>query len=346
MSVDLSPPDDLGMLNLLSARIGADPALIQQAGGNTSVKQGAVMWIKASGTLLADALTRDVMVPVDLAAMRAALQQRAPQADQPTTFLLKAGGLRPSIETSLHAVFAHRVVVHVHCVETVALAIRTDARGVLAKRLAGEAWAFVDYRKPGAQLAAEVSAVLTPLTDVVVLGNHGLIVAADSVAEVETVLQRVCSKLAVDPGPDRPPDLAALQALAEGTGYGVAGLPTHQMALTALAVEQAAAGALSPDHVIFCGPQIAVVAPGETVADVLARAVAQGLPQPLVLIVPGAGVLLPHTASDGTKALARSLADVLRRVPDAAQLTYLTPDQSAELINWDAEKYRVALNVR
>jgi len=39
----------------LSARLGQDPLQVQGPGGNTSVKSGDVMWIKASGTELADA---------------------------------------------------------------------------------------------------------------------------------------------------------------------------------------------------------------------------------------------------------------------------------------------------
>ena len=49
---DLMAPADLAELRDFSARIGADPLLIQAAGGNTSVKADGVMWIKASGTWL------------------------------------------------------------------------------------------------------------------------------------------------------------------------------------------------------------------------------------------------------------------------------------------------------
>ena len=37
------------------SRIGADPLLVQGAGGNVSWKKGSVLWIKASGTWLAHA---------------------------------------------------------------------------------------------------------------------------------------------------------------------------------------------------------------------------------------------------------------------------------------------------
>jgi len=58
--------DELEKLKRLSAEIGCDPLLVQAAGGNTSIKDGSVMWIKASGTWLSEAMTRDIFVPVAL----------------------------------------------------------------------------------------------------------------------------------------------------------------------------------------------------------------------------------------------------------------------------------------
>ena len=79
-------PDSLHDLARLSARIGQDPLLIQAAGGNTG-QDGGVMWIKASGTLLADALVRDVFVACDLPAIRTAVAAASAIADQPAEFL-------------------------------------------------------------------------------------------------------------------------------------------------------------------------------------------------------------------------------------------------------------------
>ena len=51
-------PDDSELLALreLSSALGADPSRTQGAGGNTSIKRDGAMWIKASGTWLAEAL--------------------------------------------------------------------------------------------------------------------------------------------------------------------------------------------------------------------------------------------------------------------------------------------------
>ena len=46
---------ELQALRILSASVGADPLLVQGAGGNTSLKQAGLLWIKASGTWLMNA---------------------------------------------------------------------------------------------------------------------------------------------------------------------------------------------------------------------------------------------------------------------------------------------------
>lgn len=340
-----TPPADLRDLAALSARIGADPLLIQGAGGNTSVKDGAVMWIKASGTLLADALTRDVFVACDLPAMRAALAADTVRADRAGDFALVKGGLRPSIETSLHAVFDQRVVVHVHCVNTLALCIRPDAQKALAPRLAGFDWAIVSYAKPGAYLAEAVRAALRPGTDVVVLRNHGLIVAADTVAEAGDLLGRVTAALEATPASAQP-DLSTLAARA-GDGFVPlpAGHPLHTVACSPHLTKAALAGSLYPDHVIFCGVGAHALAPTERPGDVVSRITAQGLPAPAFLLCPGQGALVREGASPGAQALTRCLGDVLVRLAPGAEVAVLNNAQNAELLDWDAEKYRQALNV-
>lgn len=339
-----TPPHDLSALAAASARIGADPLLIQGPGGNTSVKDGGVMWIKASGTNLADALTRDVFVPCDLAAMRAAMAANSARADQPAEFALRTGGLRPSIETSLHAVFPQRVVVHVHCVNTLAFAIRPDAEAALAARLAGFDWAIVPYAKPGAKLAAQVQAVLGPRTDVMVLANHGLIVAAETVDAAVDLLARVVA--AVTFAPRCVPPGAGLAAR-QDQGFGAAppDHPLHSVAMVPDLLALATSGSLYPDHVIFCGVGATALSPGETPSQAVARVVAAGLPAPVFLLVPDMGALLAIEASIGARVLTRCLGDVLTRVPQGASVRTLTMAENADLLNWDAEKYRQSLNV-
>ena len=93
-------PDFMALLRL-SAELGRNPLRTQAAGGNTSLKRDGIMWIKASGTWLADAEDRDVMVPVALDALMKALATGDRRAETATDFVaaeLNPSGLRPSVE--------------------------------------------------------------------------------------------------------------------------------------------------------------------------------------------------------------------------------------------------------
>lgn len=329
------PPSDLPALARVSAKIGTDPLLVQAAGGNTSIKDGDVMWIKASGTRLVDAKIRDIFVPVDLPGLRAGLDDPGVDADRPVQFALGGSDLRPSIETALHAIFEQRVVIHIHCVSILSHAIRADPTATLAKRLIEFDWRLITYVKPGATLAALTRASLGPSTDVAVLANHGLVVAADGIDEAVGLLERVVNAARLEPAAALAVDMVALGAHC-GQLWQIppANAPVHQLALDPARLAQATDGSLYPDHVIFCG--------------IGAKAVEPPLPDifdaPVFVLVPGMGAAIRADASPGARALANCLGDVLTRTPSDATLNYLTLDQNAELLDWDAEKYRRRLD--
>ncbi|MDX8510698.1 class II aldolase/adducin family protein [Mesorhizobium captivum] len=335
---------ELVALRALSASIGANPHLTQAAGGNTSLKAGDTLWIKASGTWLRDALSDDIMVPVAMSPLIEAIERRDPAADKPQAFAIGAlnpRGMRPSIETTVHALMPQRVVLHVHCVDTISLAVQADCESEAARRLEGIEWAYVPYRRPGLPLAQGIAERLRPGVDVLILGNHGLVVAAETVAEAERLLHRVRSLLARPARMAAEPDVAALTALAGGSGYRVpADVEAHAVALDADSRRMAEAGSLYPDHVIFLGQGSAVARPGEQVADVAARL----RTNPAAILFPGVGVLMRGDASSGADAMQRCLADVTARIEIRARLNYLTAAENDELINWDAEQYRQKLN--
>ena len=326
--------DDFESLRQLSARVGSDPLLVQAAGGNTSLKRDGVMWIKASGTWLRDAASSDIFVPLDLARLTAALAADDPACEACTGFVrtdLNSRGLRPSIETSVHGLMPQRVVVHVHCVSTIALAIREDAEAQFAARLTGFAWAFVPYARPGLNLARAIKQALRPGVDVLVLGNHGLVVAAGSVSEAETLLERVVETLRLAPRGLGTPDLAALMAKAQGTGYRLPEDPAcHGIALDGWARDLGCRNVYYPDHVVFLGTAIP-------------QDMAAGAP---AVMLPGAGVLVHKSAKPAVEPMLRCLADVFSRLAPGTSLRALTTADIGQLLNWDAEKYRQSLNAK
>ncbi|ESY24812.1 MULTISPECIES: class II aldolase/adducin family protein [unclassified Mesorhizobium] len=335
---------EMAALRALSASIGRNPNLTQAAGGNTSLKAGDTLWIKASGTWLKDALSEDIMVPVAMAPLLRAVEQRDSAADQPQIFAietLNARRLRPSIETTVHALMPQRVVLHVHCVETISLAVQADCEVEAARRLDGLKWAYVPYFRPGLPLAQGIAERLQAEVDVLILANHGLVVAADTVAEAEVLLRRVTLLLARPARQVAEPDVAGLAALAGKTGYRLpAEIEAHAVAIDPESRRMASGGSLYPDHVIFLGRGSVVAKPGEDVPRVIERCGAK----PVAILFPGLGVLMRGDASAGADAMQRCLADVTARIDIAARLNYLTAAENDELVNWDAEKYRQKLN--
>jgi rhamnose utilization protein RhaD (predicted bifunctional aldolase and dehydrogenase) len=323
---------ELAELRDFSARIGADPLLVQAAGGNTSLKSNGVMWIKASGTWLMQAASREIMVPVDLAALLDAVSRDDPACETCQDFVrsdLNPSGLRPSIETTVHALMPQSVVAHVHCVNTIAWAIQQNSREALAKKLASFNWAYVPYARPGRPLAKAISQVLRPGSNVLVLENHGLAVAAQTVADTEHLLKRVVADLTRPVRPALPTDLDSLAKQAQGSDYAPASDPeAHALATDPVAQAKAYEHVFYPDHVVFVGAGV-TKAPGDGPA----------------YVVPGKGVLIRKDAKPAVEPMMRCLADVMRRVEPDDQLRALTAEDIDRLVNWDAEKYRQTLKL-
>jgi rhamnose utilization protein RhaD (predicted bifunctional aldolase and dehydrogenase) len=338
--------DDPEMQDLLelAARLGRDPLAIQGPGGNISLKRDGVMWVKASGTWMMEATARSILVPVDIAAVLGGLAAGDPACETCSAYVrhdLVHSPLRPSIETTLHAVMPQRVVVHVHCIETISIACLSDAAERLAAPLMGLNWTFVPYVRPGASLGRRMAEHLRAKTNVVVLGKHGLVVAGDSVAETGQLREEVSRRLDRQPRTVSAADRQALRR-AEAGGYSMMeddGL--HAIATDPISLAAAWRGSLYPDHVVFLGPGIIAVGAGETAADAARRA---GRPAAPLVVVPGAGVLLHDTATPSARALVRCLADVTCRLASDDLVDPLSPADEAQLLNWDAEKYRQTLD--
>ena len=327
------------------ASLARDRLLVQAAGGNVSWKSDWTLWVKASGTWLADAEQKEIFVPVDRRPIDAALA-RGDYAISPRA--LEGYALRPSIETLLHALLPHKFVVHLHPVDAVVHLARRNCRADLQAAL-GDAfnWELVDYYKPGADLAQAIYARLRerPGIQVVLLGNHGVILGAKTIEEIDQHLQTLCRRLGSRPrllegATHRASGLAA--TVLEGTAYQAC----PEAALQCLATEPdlyerlGDSWAICPDHVVFLGAQAVRI---DTLAS-LPSAVATADPAPPFVFVKGSGVLENHAVTPAQKAQLTFYLDVMSRQPVGQRLEPLSHEQIASLLNWDAEKYRQSLN--
>ncbi len=341
MTVSLKnrPPAELVALSLL---LGADPLLVQGGGGNTSLKADNVLWVKASGTWLAHADRDEVFVALDLHQVRDALGRDDAEA---RLSAMAPANQRPSIETALHALMPQRCVAHVHCVSTLAYAVTRDGSARLADRLAGLPWAWVPYARPGQPLTAAISDALArgPATPaVLVLANHGLVVAGANAREVETLVRDVERRLQVPARVAPAADVIALEH-ANDIGWRIESeAPVHGLATDPVALRAACAPPLYPDHAVFLGSRALVLESGEALSAALARHRSECSAEVTFALVPGAGVLVSPDMSTGAAAMLECLAMLGLRLRADDVLMPLPAEEVEALTTWDAEAYRRA----
>jgi rhamnulose-1-phosphate aldolase/alcohol dehydrogenase len=168
--------------------LGADRALANQGGGNTSVKQTIVdhagrdtrvLWVKGSGTDLAT-ITAPGFPGLRLDELLL-LREREQMSDaQMVDYLLRSAispdQPRPSIETLLHAFIAAPHVDHTHPDAVIALTSNPGGRE-LAEKTFGEEAVWLDYERPGFAMSRKIARLLqaNPRARAVLLEKHGLV---------------------------------------------------------------------------------------------------------------------------------------------------------------------------
>lgn len=330
-----APPSDFEALKRLSAAIGADDSLVQAAGGNTSLKTDDTLWIKASGVWLSQVMTREGFVAVDRARLLADLAHAPERTEDPSAYA-HGEALRPSIETTLHALMPHRVVLHVHSVDAIArLCVEEagEALGLLEGRKDVRT-ALVPYARPGLPLTKAVQAALQETgdsTNTLLLRNHGLVVGADTVEEAQDRLARVVRTLALSPRPAAARDTARDNAW-RAAGFVAAPGRTQTLATDPAAIAVATAGSLYPDHVVFLGRGLCVFDGPHGVPD-----------ETRIALDPGHGVYLRADLGPAGDAMALCLADVAARAVGTPRP--ITQADEDALLGWDAEKHRIALEM-
>jgi rhamnose utilization protein RhaD (predicted bifunctional aldolase and dehydrogenase) len=176
------------------------------------------------------------------------------------------------------------------------------------------ALAFVPYRKPGLPLAHAISERLTKDTNVFVLANHGLVVAGETVAEVADRIARVCEAFSGSARIAPQADIETFASIVEGSDYRLPQDPPHAVALIRKA-SIARLGSLYPT--MWClGPaswKLSRQRPASRRPKVAA---------PLMMALPGRGVVVHRSTSKNAEAMARCLADVAARIPEARRYAY------------------------
>ena len=201
---------ELSTLVKMSNTYGSNPAYVLAGGGNTSVKDDTTLYVKGSGTQLAT-IKAEEFVKMDRARLNEIMKTEYPADDvkRESAYLADVMAAvtdedktkRPSVEALLHNLFAYTYVLHVHPTLINGLTCGKGAKA-LCEELLGKDVLWIDICKPGYTLARICFEKMNAYKEetgkdvqVLLLQNHGIFVAADTVEEIGVLFDGVIGKL-------------------------------------------------------------------------------------------------------------------------------------------------------
>lgn len=327
------------------ANLGKDRLLVQGAGGNVSYKDDGVLWIKGSGTWLANADVEDIFVPVDLVGLQNALTKARFDFKPEVLASHAKKKLMPSIETVLHALMPQKFVVHLHAVDALSYLVTRNCKTILQERLTQAAnkhfinSIFVDYHKPGPELAKAIyrALAINPNANVVLLKNHGIVIGAGSIDEIIALLQSIqaiCTPIH-NPSSTR---WAGVNQVSASPEY----IPFAHREVQALALKPClykrlqSDWALFPDHVVFLGSK-AFTYSSWAAFDEQEKI---HVDKPELIFIENTGVFVKPGFNQAKTAQLLCYFDVLVRISPNEELEVLSAIEIKALLHWDAEEYR------
>ncbi len=373
------PENDIfGIRDLIyiSRFYGQDSRFVIAGGGNTSFKNKEKIWVKASGAALAT-ITEEGFAVLDrnkLDSMSEKIYSTDPaeREEQVKNDLAEATltkGRRPSVETSMHNIIDYPFVVHLHPTAVNGLMCAQNAEAEL-KRLFGEKALYVEYTDPGYVLFKKVydrikeyRAAYAEEPQVIWLQNHGIFVAATTIAEVQSIYSEILHKLeqAVStPLPSGERDtcrcteeiLPALRMMLSGSGLKTLTVRKNELIKYFYdnpGKQQDIAKPFTPDAIVYCKSNY-IFLNDETPEAVLEEA-RKTIPsftgklgyQPKVILIKGIGLV---AVGDNAKQC-DIILDVFEDTMKVAYLSHsfggphpMTQEQIDFIDNWEVENYR------
>ena len=349
---------DLSALVSMSNRYGANPAYVLAGGGNTSIKEDDCMYVKASGTKLAT-ITEDGFVPVSRKALRATMEKAYPESDKEreaaflqdvqTSRILPGETRRPSVEALLHALFPQKFVLHIHPAKLNGLTCSVEGENA-AKRIFGDSIIWIPLCRPGYILGklcwdamAEFKKANGYDADVILLQNHGVFVAANTLEEIDELFNKVYGAIEclVERTADFSESVSSCEKLAADVaakaGYAFALHCGSSEAVKLSASKEAAAPLLrpfTPDHIVACG---AFPFYAESVNDV------EPTGKNRVVILKDYGYFALGEDERAAKIVASLVDDALCIAAATESFggpLHMTEEMTDFITNWEAESYR------
>ena len=363
----------------LSRRYGSDPEWVLAGGGNTSYKDDALLYIKASGFPLAT-ITEAGFARMDRGALQriwAASYPNETQAREAAALAdLMAARVagedkRPSVETLMHELFPYALVVHTHPALVNGLTCSLDGEAACRSLFADDAL-WVPAIEPGYVLAKEMRAAASSYAErhghaprIAILQNHGLVVAADTADEIDRLQRHVVSTVRsqLSREPDMGVDLmdaelgawvgrardaisAAIDGATAAEDIVFGTCPEIARRVESSAAFAPLSGAFTPDHIVYSGSAplwIDEVELHATLPAAIARYRDECRADPRIIAVGRRGVFAVAGSKSGSQTAYELFLDQVKIAAYAEAFggaRHLDPHLVAFIESWEVERYR------
>lgn len=365
----------LDQLRRFSNFYGKNSDLVLAGGGNTSAKQGNIMYVKASGTALAT-ITQEDFVKMDSERLAKMFTAQYPSQDsareaQALDDLMAARmpgeeNKRPSVETTLHALFTQTFVLHLHPAIVNGLTCGRDGEKI-ATELFGDDFIWVELYRPGYILAKLCDGLMKDYTcrtgkvaSILILQNHGVFIAGDSVEELDKLLRRVIDKL--ESRIERVPDMICEPEStkdAERIRFKVAELyagdshAVFDMNNEALRFAQSIESAtpllrpFTPDHIVYCKAYPLFVSGVEELTGKFAEYASKHGYLPKIIIVQGLGFCAVGKNEKDALTAQMLFNDAIKIAVYSESFggpLHMTSELIDFIVHWEVEAYRQKQN--
>ncbi len=327
-------------------------------GGNTSCKNSTTLWVKPSGTTLADltpqsfvAMNRarlselyDIAVPAEPSAREALVKQKMEDA------LLPGVSGRASVEAPLHNSLSARFVVHTHPSLVNGMTCAKDGKSAAKAMFPDALW--LDYIDPGYTLCMQVrQEILNYKTKngrepgMIFLKNHGVFVSGDNPEQIRELYKEILGKLrqayqkaGISMKLQIAP-IASAQKAADARRTLLDAMDSPEFAVEISGHFDVADGPISPDHIVYSKSYPFV---GTPTREAILEFKRKNGYLPHVAAFDGMVFGIGQTAKKAELALLLSQDGALvKKLAEAfGGIDYMTDRARGFIENWEVESYR------
>jgi|APSaa5957512535_1039671.scaffolds.fasta_scaffold01492_8 rhamnose utilization protein RhaD (predicted bifunctional aldolase and dehydrogenase) len=327
-------------INELTSFIGRNFLWTQGPGGNSSVKDNNILWVKSSGKLMKNAKKENIFTPLDqkkiLKKFKQSLNKKNLEDLNLDNFVLGKKS-KPSIEAIVHSIIPHKYVAHLHCLRTLSISVQISSKKKLISKLRGLPWKYISYHKPGYTLARAIFKKIDLNTKIYVLENHGIFISSDNPSEIKKILIEISKRINIKKFIKPKNNFKMLNIINSNKKFI---LPKnskfHILAYNKNFFLNNRLKILFPDQVVFLGKNIPYINLSKENYFKI-----KNIDDSIQMIIfKDIGILINRKISLNSQYIIKCLYELCLRIDQKSRIRSIPEKEIIKLINWSAEKYR------